>query len=303
MTLHTLSRARAYGSDREEKMNFRYLNKDEIDCRVAMCKQNGVSLVLYKDARVDQNILDEVFGIFGWQRSHQLIDGNLYCTVSVRNPETGEWVHKQDVGKESNAEKEKGQASDSFKRACFNLGIGRELYTAPFIWISKDLVTIKKDDKGKDTTYDKFSVRSITIEDGKIVQLEIQSDTRKYVVYTYGTKKQNGNAPAQNEQANAQNQQKQAPAKTPEEIEAEKVRIQKEKEEAAMKELKTIDNDKIIPLRKMFVAYKFEEANLLSYYHLEKLEQMTNAQYADFGKKWKILVKQWGGITEMQKGA
>ena len=283
-------------------MNFRYLKKEEIDCRVAMCKQNGVSLLLYKDARVDQNILDEVFGIFGWQRSHQLIDGNLYCTVSVRNPETGEWVSKQDVGTESNTEKEKGQASDSFKRACFNLGIGRELYTAPFIWIPADGVKIENKN-GKYSTYDRFSVKSITIEEGKIVQLEIQNDTRKCVVYTYGTKKQNGNAPAQNEQANAQNQQKQAPAKTPEEIEAEKVRVQKEKEEAAKKELKTIDNDKIIPLRKMFVAYKFEEANLLAYYHLEKLEQMTNAQYADFGKKWKVLVKQWGGITEMQKGA
>ena len=260
---------------------FRPLTSEEIDCRVATCKDSGVSLLLYKDARVDQNILDETFGIFGWQRSHQLIDGNLYCTVSIRNPDTGEWVHKQDVGKESNAEKEKGQASDSFKRACFNLGIGRELYTAPFIWIPKELVTIKKDNKGKDTTYDKFSVRSITIEGGKIVQLEIQNDTRKCVVYTYGTKKQN-NAPAQNEQANVQNHQK---------------------EEAAKKELEAIDKDKIIPLRKMFVAYKFEEANLLAYYHLEKLEQMTNAQYTDFGKKWKILVKQWSGITEIKKGA
>lgn len=281
---------------------FRPLTKDEIDCRVATCNGNGVTLLLYKDARVDQNILDETFGIFGWQRSHQLIDGNLYCTVSVRNPETGEWIHKQDVGKESNAEKEKGQASDSFKRACFNLGIGRELYTAPFIWIPKELVTIKKDNKGKDTTYDKFSVISIRTEGGKIVQLEIQNDTRKCVVYTYGTKKQN-NAPTQSEQANAKSQQNQAPAKTPEEIEAEKARIQKEKEEAAKKELEAIDKDKIIPLRKMFVAYKFDEDNLLAYYHLEKLEQMTNAQYTDFSKKWKILVKQWGGITEIKKGA
>ena len=281
---------------------FRPLTKDEIDCRVATCKENGVSLLLYKDARVDQNILDETFGIFGWQRSHQLIDGNLYCTVSIRNPETGEWVHKQDVGKESNAEKEKGQASDSFKRACFNLGIGRELYTAPFIWIPEELVTIKKDNKGKDTTNDRFSVRSITIEGGKIVQLEIQSDTRRCVVYTYGTKKQN-NAPAQNEQANAQSQQKQAPAKTQEEVEAEKARLQKEKEEAAKKALEAIDNDKIIQLKKMFFAYKFKEDNLLAYYHLKKLEQMTNAQHADFAKKWKILVKQWGGITEIKKGA
>lgn len=281
---------------------FRPLTKDEIDCRVATCKENGVSLLLYKDARVDQNILDETFGIFGWQRSHQLIDGNLYCTVSIRNPETGEWIHKQDVGKESNAEKEKGQASDSFKRACFNLGIGRELYTAPFIWIPKELVTIKKDNKGKDTTNDRFSVSSITIEGGKIVQLEIKSDTRKCVVYTYGTKKQN-NAPAQNEQANVQSQQKQAPAKTPEEIEAEKAQIQKEKEEAAKKALEAISNEKIIQLKKMFFAYKFKEDDLLAYYHLEKLEQMTNAQYTDFGKKWKILVKQWGGITEIKKGA
>lgn len=281
---------------------FRPLTSEEIDCRVSMCRESGVSLLLYKDARVDQNILDETFGIFGWQRSHQLIDGNLYCTVSIRNPDTGEWVHKQDVGKESNAEKEKGQASDSFKRACFNLGIGRELYTAPFIWIPQEMVTIKEDNKGKYTTYDKFSVRSITIEGGKIVQLEIQNDTRKCVVYTYGTKKQN-NAPAQSEQANAQSQQKQAPAKTPEEIEAEKARIQKEKEEAAKKELEAIDNDKIIQLKKMLFAYKFKEDNLLAYYHLEKLEQMTNAQHADFAKKWKILVKQWGGITEIKKGA
>jgi hypothetical protein len=107
----------------------------------------------------------------------------------------------------------------------------------------------------------------------------------------------------QNKQANNQSQQNQTPAKTKEEVEAEKARIQKEKEEAAKKELEAIDKDKIIQLRKMFVAYKFDEDNLLAYYHLEKLEQMTNAQYTDFSKKWKVLVKQWGGITEIQKGA
>ena len=106
----------------------------------------------------------------------------------------------------------------------------------------------------------------------------------------------------QNKQANNQGQQ-QAPAKTPEEIEAEKAQIMKEKEEAAKKELEAIDNDKIIQLKKMFFAYKFKEDNLLAYYHLEKLEQMTNAQHADFAKKWKVLVKEWGGITEVKKGA
>ena len=107
----------------------------------------------------------------------------------------------------------------------------------------------------------------------------------------------------QNKQANNQSQQNQTPAKTKEEVEAEKARIQKEKEEAAKKALEAIDNDKIIQLKKMFFAYKFEEDNLLAYYHLERLEQMTNAQYTDFSKKWKIIVKQWGGITEIQKGA
>jgi hypothetical protein len=80
-------------------------------------------------------ILDEVFGILGWEREHQVIDGNLYCTIRVWDEQHNRWVSKQDVGTESMTEKEKGQASDSFKRACFNLGIGRELYSSPFIWI------------------------------------------------------------------------------------------------------------------------------------------------------------------------
>ena len=118
-------------------LNFRTLTAGEIDCRIATVKESGISLLLYKDARVDQNILDEVVGPMNWSRSHQLIGDRLYCTVSIRDGETGEWVAKQDVGTESYTEKEKGQASDSFKRACFNWGIGRELYTAPFIWIGR----------------------------------------------------------------------------------------------------------------------------------------------------------------------
>ena len=107
----------------------RLLNADEIECRVSYINEKGVSLLLYKDARVDQKILDETFGAFGWKRSHQCIDGNLYCTVEVFDREAGVWVSKQDVGTTGFAEKEKSQASDSFKRACFNWGIGRELYS------------------------------------------------------------------------------------------------------------------------------------------------------------------------------
>ena len=126
----------------------RLLKADEIECRAAMVNEKGLSLLLYKDARVDQKILDETFGVFGWKRSHQSIDGNLYCTVEIYNQETGEWIAKQDVGAAGYAEKEKSQASDSFKRACFNWGIGRELYSAPFIWIPASKVQMqKKNDK------------------------------------------------------------------------------------------------------------------------------------------------------------
>ena len=103
-----------------KELKFRKLYADEIDCRVGTDNGTGVSLLLYKDARVDMRLLDEVVGAFNWKREHELINGNLFCTVSIYNAETKEWVSKQDVGTESNTEKEKGQASDAFKRACFN---------------------------------------------------------------------------------------------------------------------------------------------------------------------------------------
>lgn len=169
---------------------FRRLKASEIDVRVSTVSEKGCSLLLYKDARVDQNILDETFGIFGWQRKHEIIGENLYCTVSVKNPETGEWVSKQDVGTESYTEKEKGQASDSFKRACFNLGIGRELYTAPFIWVNAGDVSISKGNNGKATTNDRFLVSDIGYdENGNINYLVIYKQKPKVKVFTFGDKK------------------------------------------------------------------------------------------------------------------
>lgn len=162
----------------EENM-IRLLRADEIECRVSIVKEKGLSLLLYKDARVDQRILDETFGPFGWQRSHQCIDGNLYCTVSVYDKTTGIWIAKQDVGTTGYTEKEKSQASDSFKRACFNWGIGRELYSAPFIWVPAGKATIRHD-KSKDRLYcnDNFSVRSIGYDDNREIDaLTIVDDT------------------------------------------------------------------------------------------------------------------------------
>lgn len=114
---------------------FRGLRPDEIDVRVGSVGKKGASLLLYKDARCDMNILDETYGPEGWQRKHEVINGNLYCGIGIWNKEIGEWVWKWDCGTESYTEKEKGEASDSFKRAAFNIGIGRELYTAGFIFV------------------------------------------------------------------------------------------------------------------------------------------------------------------------
>ena len=116
--------------------NIRLLNKDEIEVRVQSHRNGKAVFLLYKDARCDMKILDETFGIDGWEREHQLIDGKLFCTVRIWSEKRNAWISKQDVGTESNTEKEKGQASDAFKRACFNIGVGRELYTAPVISVA-----------------------------------------------------------------------------------------------------------------------------------------------------------------------
>lgn len=149
----------------KEKNRIRLLRADEIECRIGTINEKGLSLLLYKDARADMKILDEVFGPMNWQRKHEVIGGSLYCTVSVWDESKQGWVSKSDVGSESHTEKEKGQASDSFKRACVSLGIGRELYTAPFIWVSAGKVRIEKRQDGKFYTQDKFIVKEISYDE------------------------------------------------------------------------------------------------------------------------------------------
>lgn len=126
------------------------LKAEDIECRIQKITKEGAVLLLYKTARVDMRILDEVYGEMNWQRHHEVINNNLFCTISVWDSEKSQWVSKQDVGTESNAEAEKGQASDAFKRAGFAWGIGRELYDAPFIFIHAPV------DK-----YDRFTVKEI----------------------------------------------------------------------------------------------------------------------------------------------
>lgn len=183
----------------------RLLKAEEIECRVSIVNEKGVSLLLYKDARVDQRILDEAFGIFGWKRRHESIGGNLYCTVEIYDERSGEWVSKQDVGTAGYTEKEKSLASDSFKRACFNWGIGRELYSAPFIWVPAEKTKIQK--KG-DKYYcnDRFTVSSIEYSPEKeITGLKIVSGNGKTVYELRGIKEEAGQdmiSPAPGKQMN-----------------------------------------------------------------------------------------------------
>ncbi len=161
-------------------MNFRDLTANDIEVRVSTISEKGCSLFLYKDARCDMNILDESVGCLNWQRTHSRDNAN--CTVSIWDDVKKQWISKEDTGKESYTEKEKGLASDSFKRACYNWGIGRELYTAPFIWIPASKITLV-DRSGKITTYDNFHVEKIVITDKQITALSIKNskDNRVFV--------------------------------------------------------------------------------------------------------------------------
>ena len=167
-------------------MKFRKLKANEIDCRISTINEKGLTLLLYKDARVDQNILDETVGSMNWQRKHTRDNAN--CIVSIWDSNKGQWIEKEDTGTESFSEAEKGLASDSFKRACFNWGIGRELYSAPFIWISKDGAKIEPNpkDKTKFICYDKFKVEEINYDtNGEINKLKIKNVTKRAIVFEF----------------------------------------------------------------------------------------------------------------------
>ena len=171
---------------------FRPLNADEIEVRVQQvtnsAKKRAV-LLLYKNARVDMDLLDEQFGCLGWQREHTFKEGKNYCKVSVYDANRQMWVSKEDVGIESNTEETKGEASDAFKRACVNLGIGRELYTAPSITIDladDEWQINQKSNKPHMNSWIKFKVTAITYsEDRKIIGLSI-ADARGKVRFTMG---------------------------------------------------------------------------------------------------------------------
>lgn len=176
-------------------IKFRDLTPEEVELRVGSTGKQGewLTLLLYKDARCDMSILDETVGPENWQRDHFECKGNLFCRVGInadylccQGPER--WVWKADCGSESRTEAEKGEASDSFKRACVNWGIGRELYTAPFVFIknkaSDGSENYEIDDKGRTKT--KFKVTYMRVENKQIVALNIERTKPSKTVFTYG---------------------------------------------------------------------------------------------------------------------
>ena len=160
-------------------MEFRPLRADEIDCRISQIEKNWCTLLLYKDARVDMNILDETVGCMNWQKHYSRDNAN--CTISIWDEDKKQWVEKEDTGTESFSEAEKGLASDSAKRSGFCWGIGRELYTAPSIFIipnkeikyknnGKEVDEFFEYKEGKYTTKTKFYVDYIDYDDKRNIK-------------------------------------------------------------------------------------------------------------------------------------
>jgi hypothetical protein len=232
------------------KLEFRLLTADDVEVRIAQCSQYGVGLLLYKNARVDQNILDEVVGAMNWQRHHTRDNAN--CIVSIWDNEKKQWIEKEDTGTESNTEAEKGLASDSFKRACFNWGIGRELYTAPNMFVfAKDLKTLEATEwqgKKKWTCKDSFKVTEIEYTEKRIVYVKVLNlKTNQYI--EFGT-----------------------PAK------------EKEKEQKIEKQ--TISNVKVNALLERCNNDGVRVEKILELYKVKKLCELNEKQYANINAFW-----------------
>lgn len=178
-----------------KELNFRTLTAEDVKLRVArvVSGKNGsfVELLIYKDARVDQDILDETVGQMNWRKSYKTIKDNLFCSIDIYDAEKREWISKEDVGVESNTEEEKGEASDAQKRAGFAWGIGRELYTAPKIFIDGKLCNIEKTTKGTLKCNNTFAVSAFKVENKKIVDLQVINTKSGEVVFDFvGGKRQ-----------------------------------------------------------------------------------------------------------------
>lgn len=251
---------------------FRDLRADEVDVRIARIftgKKTGVQLLFYKDARVDQNILDETVGPMNWQREHSRDNAN--CVVSIWDEKKGQWISKEDTGTESKTEAAKGLASDSFKRACSNWGIGRELYTAPDtkIWNSdKEQKVQIKDGK----CYDKFAVTELTVKDGVITHVVVYNIDLKKAVFNYTAKA-----------SEPQARQEEIPPVTNETVRA-AVEIDPDMR---------LTDKQVNQLRSICTAHSMPEAQIFAMYKRTSIEEMTQSDWGAFGRIGEQFLKDW----------
>lgn len=244
--------------------DIRLLKANEIDVRVQMVNQNYISVLLYKDARVDMKILDETFGPMNWQRHHDVINNNLFCTVSIYDEDKKQWISKQDVGIPSYTQAEKGEASDSFKRACINVGIGRELYSAPGIFIKPQQGEVTQN-KNKFQTKTRFFVKEIEYDNKREIAYLVIVDGNGNQRYSWGRKTQAQPSVANNKPTNASNNK---PTNAPNNNVIEHQRV----ELAQMLKAKQVPMD-------TFVNWLKRE------YHVEKLENLNVNQVEEVKHK------------------
>lgn len=244
--------------------DIRLLKANEIDVRVQMVNQYYISVLLYKDARVDMKILDETFGPMNWQRHHDVINNNLFCTVSIYDEDKKQWISKQDVGIPSYTQAEKGEASDSFKRACINIGIGRELYSAPGIFITP-LEKEVTQNKNKYQTKTRFFVKEIEYDNKREIAYLVIVDGKGNQRYSWGRKMQTQPPVANNKPINTSNN-KAANAPSNNIIELQRV------------ELAQMLKAKQVPMNTFMNWLKRE-------YHVEKLENLNVNQVEEVKHK------------------
>lgn len=238
---------------------FRELRADEIEIRVGTISDKGITLLLYKDARCDQNILDETVGSMNWQKHYSRDNAN--CIISIWDSEKKQWVEKEDVGVESYAEKEKGLASDSQKRSGFAWGIGRELYTSPFIWIKSDACNIQVNSKGKKECKDNFVVTKINYDDSRrIIELAIRNESFKKDVFYW---KKNSKV-------------SQNPSKV---------------SQSPPEEIRKLSKNEVYELRKLIVVAEQDEKAVLKKYKVDKLEDLSLQNFTKIYEKLKKFIE------------
>lgn len=260
-----------------KELKFRPLKAEEIDVRVGQIGNGYATFLLYKDARADMIILDETVGAMYWKRSH--LRENANCIVSIWNEDIKEWITKEDTGTESNTEKEKGQASDSFKRACVNWGIGRELYTAPNIKIKCETKgTQKPFTLANPFEFYGISVGEIEYRNGEINYLTLYKDQK--LMFKWGVKA--GTTPKKETPAD---QKKEAKPKKEEKA------VEPTGEELISEgKLKAIRSLKIAPVQAIEIFKKYgytksaeiEEKNFMKIYN-ELLEVETKEEQEALG--------------------